>query len=103
MKQDFETAEQWTRKALDIYEHEFGRENLRTAMVHMNLGVCELYQRHDAAAEKTLLEAFEELKAFEASSPRQMRSAANWLRQLYERLGREESAAKFRAISTSKP
>jgi len=75
--------------------NQFGRENL-PPMVHMNLGVDELYQRHEPKPRRRCFEAFRGAQAFEASSPRQMRTAANWLMKMYERQGRDEPAAKFR-------
>jgi tetratricopeptide (TPR) repeat protein len=102
-KKEYKTSEEWTRKALAIYEREFGKRNMRTAMLLENVGACQLAQLKDSEAEATLLEAFGVLETLQAANPRPMRSTADFLARLYDRQGKTEEAAKYRAISTSKP
>jgi tetratricopeptide (TPR) repeat protein len=102
-KNEYKTAEEWSRKALEIYRREFGTQNLRTAMVLMNVGVALVFQNKDDEGEQAMLDAQDVFETRKASNPNPYRSGAGWLAKLYERQGKTEAAAKYRAMATAKP
>ena len=100
---DEAAAVEWMGKALDVYEREFGDDNLRTAMVRLNLGVLLSFQKEYARAEEAMLAAFAVIERRKDANPPAYRGSANWLGSLYEALGRTDEAAKYRALGRTKP
>ena len=96
---DDDAAEPLLRRAIAIYEPQVGLDNVATAEAYRALGDLLSRRGSYAEADTLLLSAYETLLLKRGREHKETREAASTLQHHYERWGKSEDAARYRAVA----